>query len=147
MLLWLNAVKFSHHYSNIKCQAFLEQQRLLCSNREANSLLMLLFSEETLGRQVSAHIVWWNFLNSLRNLQKCAVNNFLSLSSHSERNLGLKLSIHCPCCTFVPSTNNIVPNKSEELEARFAGLGLSVFLILYSFIHYSIIIHVYLAWD
>lgn len=40
-----------------------------------------------------------------------------------ERNLGLKLSVHCPCCTFVPSTNNIVPNRSEELEARFAGLG------------------------
>uniref|UniRef100_A0A673MJK1 Transforming growth factor beta n=1 Tax=Sinocyclocheilus rhinocerous TaxID=307959 RepID=A0A673MJK1_9TELE len=38
-----------------------------------------------------------------------------------ERNLGLKISVHCPCCTFVPSTNNIVPNKSEELEARFAG--------------------------
>ncbi|XP_041930586.1 transforming growth factor beta-2 proprotein [Alosa sapidissima] len=42
--------------------------------------------------------------------------------AHRERNLGLKLSVHCPCCTFVPSTNNIVPNKSEELEARFAGI-------------------------
>ncbi|XP_030622060.1 transforming growth factor beta-2 proprotein [Chanos chanos] len=42
--------------------------------------------------------------------------------AHREKNLGLKLSVHCPCCTFVPSTNNIVPNKSEELEARFAGL-------------------------
>uniref|UniRef100_A0A672MX28 Transforming growth factor beta-2 proprotein n=1 Tax=Sinocyclocheilus grahami TaxID=75366 RepID=A0A672MX28_SINGR len=39
-----------------------------------------------------------------------------------ERNLGLKISVHCPCCTFIPSTNNIVPNKSEELEARFAGI-------------------------
>uniref|UniRef100_A0A4W4GE55 Transforming growth factor beta n=1 Tax=Electrophorus electricus TaxID=8005 RepID=A0A4W4GE55_ELEEL len=38
-----------------------------------------------------------------------------------EKNLGLKLSVHCPCCTFVPSTNNILFNKSEELEARFAG--------------------------
>uniref|UniRef100_A0A673MWM6 Transforming growth factor beta n=1 Tax=Sinocyclocheilus rhinocerous TaxID=307959 RepID=A0A673MWM6_9TELE len=38
------------------------------------------------------------------------------------QNLGLKISVHCPCCTFVPSTNNIVPNKSEELEARFAGI-------------------------
>ncbi|KAM4621552.1 transforming growth factor beta-2 proprotein [Polymixia lowei] len=37
-------------------------------------------------------------------------------------NLGLKLGVHCPCCTFVPSTNNIVPNKSEELEALFAGV-------------------------
>lgn len=42
--------------------------------------------------------------------------------SDRENNLGLKLGVHCPCCTFVPSTNNIVPNKSEELEARFAGL-------------------------
>ncbi|CAL8264239.1 unnamed protein product [Lota lota] len=40
----------------------------------------------------------------------------------TEKNLGLKLSVHCPCCTFVPSTNNILPNKSEELEALFAGV-------------------------
>lgn len=40
----------------------------------------------------------------------------------SERNLGLKLGVHCPCCTFVPSTNSIVFNKSEQLETRFAGL-------------------------
>lgn len=40
----------------------------------------------------------------------------------AENNLGLKLGVHCPCCTFVPSTNNIVPNKSEELEALFSGL-------------------------
>ncbi|XP_076877889.1 transforming growth factor beta-2 proprotein [Brachyhypopomus gauderio] len=39
-----------------------------------------------------------------------------------EKNLGLKLGVHCPCCTFIPSTNNIVLNKSEELEARFAGI-------------------------
>ncbi|XP_034037854.1 LOW QUALITY PROTEIN: transforming growth factor beta-2 proprotein [Thalassophryne amazonica] len=42
--------------------------------------------------------------------------------SNAENNLGLKLGVHCPCCTFVPSTNNIVPNKSEELEAFFAGV-------------------------
>ncbi|KAI9514707.1 hypothetical protein NQZ68_031595 [Dissostichus eleginoides] len=42
--------------------------------------------------------------------------------SDQENNLGLKLGVHCPCCTFVPSTNNIVPNKSEELEALFAGV-------------------------
>lgn len=40
----------------------------------------------------------------------------------TEKNLGLKLGVHCPCCTFVPSTNNILPNKSEELEALFAGV-------------------------
>ncbi|KAB0377206.1 hypothetical protein FD755_011650, partial [Muntiacus reevesi] len=38
------------------------------------------------------------------------------------RNLGFKISLHCPCCTFVPSNNYIIPNKSEELEARFAGI-------------------------
>ncbi|XP_068439403.1 transforming growth factor beta-2 proprotein [Clinocottus analis] len=42
--------------------------------------------------------------------------------SDPENNLGLKMGVHCPCCTFVPSTNNIVPNKSEELEALFAGV-------------------------
>ncbi|MEQ2197046.1 hypothetical protein XENOCAPTIV_021763 [Xenoophorus captivus] len=42
--------------------------------------------------------------------------------SDPENNLGLKLGVHCPCCTFVPSTNNIVLNKSEELEALFAGV-------------------------
>ncbi|KAM9795491.1 transforming growth factor beta-2 proprotein [Neosynchiropus ocellatus] len=42
--------------------------------------------------------------------------------SDPENNLGLRLGVHCPCCTFVPSTNNIVPNKSEELETLFAGV-------------------------
>lgn len=41
---------------------------------------------------------------------------------HRDRNNGFKISLHCPCCTFVPSTNYIIPNKSEELEARFAGI-------------------------
>lgn len=39
----------------------------------------------------------------------------------TDRNSGFKISLHCPCCTFVPSNNYIIPNKSEELEARFAG--------------------------
>ncbi|XP_074530299.1 transforming growth factor beta-2 proprotein [Halichoeres trimaculatus] len=42
--------------------------------------------------------------------------------SDAENNLGLKLGVHCPCCTFIPATNNIVPNKSEELEVLFAGV-------------------------
>ncbi|XP_017331706.2 transforming growth factor beta-2 proprotein [Ictalurus punctatus] len=41
---------------------------------------------------------------------------------HRDRNNGFKISLHCPCCTFVPSNNYIIPNKSEELEARFAGI-------------------------
>ncbi|XP_075386552.1 transforming growth factor beta-2 proprotein isoform X3 [Tenrec ecaudatus] len=44
---------------------------------------------------------------------------------HKDRNLGFKISLHCPCCTFVPSNNYIIPNKSEELEARFADLSLN----------------------
>ncbi|XP_043917369.1 transforming growth factor beta-2 proprotein [Protopterus annectens] len=41
---------------------------------------------------------------------------------HRDRNLGFRISLHCPCCTFMPSNNNIIPNKSEELEARFYGV-------------------------
>lgn len=42
--------------------------------------------------------------------------------SHRGRNLGLKISVHCPCCTFIPSSDSILPNRSEELESRFAGI-------------------------
>ncbi|KAM9424127.1 transforming growth factor beta-2 proprotein [Pholidichthys leucotaenia] len=48
-----------------------------------------------------------------------AVSEWLN---HRDRNNGFKISLHCPCCTCVPSNNYIVPNKSEELEARFAGI-------------------------
>ncbi|XP_053133180.1 transforming growth factor beta-2 proprotein-like isoform X2 [Hemicordylus capensis] len=39
-----------------------------------------------------------------------------------EKNLGLKLGVSCPCCSYVPAGNTINPNHSEELEVRFAGL-------------------------
>ncbi|XP_069501244.1 transforming growth factor beta-2 proprotein-like [Ambystoma mexicanum] len=42
--------------------------------------------------------------------------------SRRDRNLGLKIGVHCPCCAYVPSDNNIVLNRSEELEARFVGI-------------------------
>ncbi|KAI7790387.1 putative transforming growth factor beta-2 [Triplophysa rosa] len=45
---------------------------------------------------------------------------------HRNRNNGFKISLHCPCCTFVPSNNYIIPNKSEELETRFAGIDDSI---------------------
>ncbi|CAL8338119.1 unnamed protein product [Gadus morhua 'NCC'] len=48
-----------------------------------------------------------------------AVSEWLN---HRDRNNGFKISLHCPCCTFVASNNYIIPNKSEELEARFAGI-------------------------
>ncbi|KAJ8409165.1 hypothetical protein AAFF_G00241860 [Aldrovandia affinis] len=41
---------------------------------------------------------------------------------HRDKNNGFKISLHCPCCTFVPSNNYIIPNKSEELDIRFAGI-------------------------
>lgn len=47
---------------------------------------------------------------------------FRCLSLPPDRNKGFKISLHCPCCTFVPSNNYIIPNKSEELETRFAGI-------------------------
>ncbi|KAM3613707.1 uncharacterized protein V6R79_003920 [Siganus canaliculatus] len=53
-----------------------------------------------------------------------AVSEWLN---HRDRNSGFKLSLHCPCCTFVPSNNYIIPNKSEELEARFAGIDDGIF--------------------
>ncbi|KAM9743169.1 transforming growth factor beta-2 proprotein [Menidia menidia] len=48
-----------------------------------------------------------------------AVSEWLN---HRDRNSGFKISLHCPCRTFVPSNNFIIPNKSEELEVRFAGI-------------------------
>ncbi|MBW02037.1 Transforming growth factor beta-2, partial [Eschrichtius robustus] len=54
---------------------------------------------------------------------------------HKDRNLGFKISLHCPCCTFVPSNNYIIPNKSEELEARFADTQHSRVLSLYNTIN------------
>lgn len=63
------------------------------------------------------------FLSFLIIVIYCIISfNKFCVSVWSENNLGLKLGVHCPCCTFIPSTNNIVPNKSEELEALFAGL-------------------------
>ncbi|XP_056424332.1 transforming growth factor beta-2 proprotein isoform X2 [Hyla sarda] len=49
---------------------------------------------------------------------------------HRDRNLGFKISLHCPCCTFVPSNNYIIPNKSEELETRFAGIDDSLYAVV-----------------
>ncbi|XP_032803552.1 transforming growth factor beta-2 proprotein [Petromyzon marinus] len=43
-----------------------------------------------------------------------------------DNNFGFKISVHCPCCTFVTSNNNIIPNRSEELAARFAGVDAEV---------------------
>ncbi|CAN0396383.1 unnamed protein product [Lampetra planeri] len=43
-----------------------------------------------------------------------------------DNNFGFKISVHCPCCTFVTSNNNIIPNRSEELAARFAGVDTDV---------------------
>lgn len=49
------------------------------------------------------------------------LSTYFDFCFSTDRNSGFKISLHCPCCTFVPSNNYIIPNKSEELEARFAG--------------------------
>ncbi|CAM4697068.1 unnamed protein product [Leuciscus chuanchicus] len=56
---------------------------------------------------------------STRRLYALKRNLFVEMP---DRNNGFKISLHCPCCTFVPSNNYIIPNKSEELETRFAGI-------------------------
>uniref|UniRef100_A0A673L1X9 Transforming growth factor beta n=1 Tax=Sinocyclocheilus rhinocerous TaxID=307959 RepID=A0A673L1X9_9TELE len=58
-------------------------------------------------------------LLSINSKVSCAVQR-KHFSLPPDRNNGFKISLHCPCCTFVPSNNYIIPNKSEELEARFA---------------------------
>ncbi|XP_055000523.1 transforming growth factor beta-2 proprotein isoform X3 [Sorex araneus] len=75
---------------------------------------------------------------------------------HKDRNLGFKISLHCPCCTFVPSNNYIIPNKSEELEARFADwsrnsrtdgrsvlwmrpIALEMYKIIAAYVHFTLI--------
>jgi len=67
------------------------------------------------------HIRWAHLsaVDYLTLLCKCFI--FLCFSLPPDRNNGFKISLHCPCCTFVPSNNYIIPNKSEELETRFAG--------------------------
>ncbi|XP_062863031.1 transforming growth factor beta-3 proprotein isoform X1 [Trichomycterus rosablanca] len=41
--------------------------------------------------------------------------------THRETNLGLEISVHCPCHTFNPN-GDIIENKHEVLEVRFKGM-------------------------
>lgn len=43
-----------------------------------------------------------------------------ALVSSSETNLGLEISVHCPCHTFRPN-GDIIENVNEVLEVRFEG--------------------------
>lgn len=43
-----------------------------------------------------------------------------ALVSPSETNLGLEISVHCPCHTFRPN-GDIIENANEVLEVRFEG--------------------------
>lgn len=43
----------------------------------------------------------------------------LSFSS-SETNLGMEISVHCPCHTFRPN-GDIIENANEVLEVKFKG--------------------------
>ncbi len=38
----------------------------------------------------------------------------------SETNLGLEISVHCPCHTFRPN-GDIIENANEVLEVKFKG--------------------------
>lgn len=38
----------------------------------------------------------------------------------AETNLGLEVSVHCPCHTFNPN-GDIIENKHEVLEVKFKG--------------------------
>ncbi|KAK1793237.1 hypothetical protein P4O66_011633 [Electrophorus voltai] len=40
---------------------------------------------------------------------------------HRETNLGLEISVHCPCHTFNPN-GDIIENKNEVLEVKFKGM-------------------------
>lgn len=46
--------------------------------------------------------------------------HFSALVSLSETNLGLEISVHCPCHTFRPN-GDIIENASELLEVKFKG--------------------------
>ncbi|KAG7328495.1 hypothetical protein KOW79_008439 [Hemibagrus wyckioides] len=41
--------------------------------------------------------------------------------THRETNLGLEVSVHCPCHTFNPN-GDIIENKNEVLEVKFKGM-------------------------
>lgn len=43
-----------------------------------------------------------------------------ALISPSETNLGLEISVHCPCHTFRPN-GDIIENTNEVLEVKFKG--------------------------
>lgn len=56
----------------------------------------------------------WNEGGNIGALQSTA------LVSPSETNLGLEISVHCPCHTFRPN-GDIIENANEVLEVRFEG--------------------------
>lgn len=53
--------------------------------------------------------------NSLK--EKC---HLLNLDFPLETNLGLEISVHCPCHTFRPN-GDIIENTNEMLEVKFHG--------------------------
>lgn len=54
----------------------------------------------------------------------------------SGTNLGLEISVHCPCHTF--NTNgNIIDNESEVLEVKFKGKQFVILLIIPGVEHFA----------
>lgn len=56
--------------------------------------------------------------NCLR--KKYQLFKFLRSCFPSETNLGLEISVHCPCHTFRPN-GDIIENAYEVLEVKFKG--------------------------
>lgn len=56
------------------------------------------------------------------------IKNFLtdSVSYFAESNLGLEISIHCPCHTFQPN-GDILENIHEVMEIKFKGNKMDVY--------------------
>lgn len=51
------------------------------------------------------------------------------MSSFTESNLGLEISIHCPCHTFQPN-GDILENIHEVMEIKFKGNRLDVWELM-----------------
>lgn len=69
--------------------------------------------------------VWTSETDEMRNRNEMFVEKpyLKSVLFHcSETNLGLEVSVHCPCHTFSPN-GDIVEHINEVLEVKFKGEG------------------------
>lgn len=52
----------------------------------------------------------------------------IAVSYFAESNLGLEISIHCPCHTFQPN-GDILENIQEVMEIKFKGNKMDVYMV------------------